>query len=578
MNTLNKTIILFLILYIFNTLGNNNLILNAQNIGGISKSTVNAVPQVMHYSGYLTDASDEPVTGSYNGEFSIWNQETGGSKLWSESQTIEVQNGLFNVTVGKQNSIPSALFENDMLWLQVTISGENLLPRKQICSVGYSFNSKDVNGADIQPNSITIPSYGLVIDYTGKWVGDPTDLQGPKGDKGDKGDKGEKGDKPDHQWSGTSLRFENPNSSWGNYVNLKGEKGDKGDTGSQGLKGDKGDTGPRGPKGDTGPQGPQGSKGDKGDTGPQGPKGDKGDPGEIEPGMTVSGNRSDHILKISNSGSGYALNLETAGPSALLRGSTIGLTSEILSGGGGGYAIRGYTRVSYGNGVEGESNQNNGNGVYGYNSSSGKGIYGKSNDGIGVYGETTGTYGVGITGYGGSNGVGGTFQTDCISKYALEVYNQSFSNPGLKVVGTSLFKGYATFEGGHGDLAELFYKSENLKGGDVVVIDQNKNLTLKKCHKAYDKTVAGIISTNPSQVLTGKVDEKDGVPLALVGHVKCKVTASNGPIEIGDLLTTSTIPGHAMKATEPKIGTIIGKALEPLENGTGKIEVLVMLR
>ena len=66
--------------------------------------------------------------------------------------------------------------------------------------------------------------------------------------------------------------------------------------------------------------------------------------------------------------------------------------------------------------------------------------------------------------------------------------------------------------------------------------------------------------------------------LALAGQVPTKVTTENGPIKVGDLLTSSSIPGHAMKATDPKIGTIVGKAMEPLESGSGKIVVLVTLQ
>jgi hypothetical protein len=61
------------------------------------------------------------------------------------------------------------------------------------------------------------------------------------------GGQGEKGDPPAHEWQGTALRFENPDGSWGQFVDLKGEKGDKGDKGDRGEKGEKGD------KGDTGP-------------------------------------------------------------------------------------------------------------------------------------------------------------------------------------------------------------------------------------------------------------------------------------------------------------------------------------
>lgn len=57
----------------------------------------------------------------------------------------------------------------------------------------------------------------------------------------------------------------------------------------------------------------------------------------------------------------------------------------------------------------------------------------------------------------------------------------------------------------------------------------------------------------------------------------CKVDATTMPIEVGDLLTTSNNPGHAQKATEPKLGSIIGKALEPFAQGIGQIAVFVNL-
>jgi len=68
------------------------------------------------------------------------------------------------------------------------------------------------------------------------------------------------------------------------------------------------------------------------------------------------------------------------------------------------------------------------------------------------------------------------------------------------------------------------------------------------------------------------------VPVALAGRVPVKVDAGYGSIRAGDQLTTSPTPGHAMRADDPLPGTIIGKALEGLESGTGVIHVLVMLR
>jgi hypothetical protein len=81
--------------------------------------------------------------------------------------------------------------------------------------------------------------------------------------------------------------------------------------------------------------------------------------------------------------------------------------------------------------------------------------------------------------------------------------------------------------------------------------------------------------------------ETDGeIPLAIVGVVPVKVTAANGAIQPGDLLTTSALAGHAMKALPVDVGgvqiyrpaTIIGKALEPLASGTGVITVLLAMQ
>jgi hypothetical protein len=61
--------------------------------------------------------------------------------------------------------------------------------------------------------------------------------------------------------------------------------------------------------------------------------------------------------------------------------------------------------------------------------------------------------------------------------------------------------------------------------------------------------------------------------------VPVKVSAENGPIQPGDLLTSSVTPGHAMRAgVDPPIGTIIGKAMQALETGTGVIQMLVVLQ
>jgi hypothetical protein len=143
-----------------------------------------------------------------------------------------------------------------------------------------------------------------------------------------------------------------------------------------------------------------------------------------------------------------------------------------------------------------------------------------------------------------------------------------------------------TYVAGGLDYAELVAvkgKSAHYEPGDVLVIDQKGASQFDLSSQPRSRLVAGVYSTNPGIMgSTHPMDPKHGdneVPLALLGQVPCKVSAENGPINVGDLLVTSLTPGHAMKADEDaKPGTILGKALEALPYGTGKIKILVTLQ
>jgi hypothetical protein len=121
--------------------------------------------------------------------------------------------------------------------------------------------------------------------------------------------------------------------------------------------------------------------------------------------------------------------------------------------------------------------------------------------------------------------------------------------------------------------------------GDVLVVDRAAGRRLMLSRRAYSTRVAGIYSTKPGVLATThSIDEADAlaaeVPLAIVGIVPCKVTAENGPIAPGDLLVTSSTPGHAMKGTNRfrMLGAVVGKAVDPLREGKGVIQVLVTLQ
>ncbi len=154
----------------------------------------------------------------------------------------------------------------------------------------------------------------------------------------------------------------------------------------------------------------------------------------------------------------------------------------------------------------------------------------------------------------------------------------------LAVNGTTTTK-ILTITGG-ADLAEPFLVTENapIPPGAVVVIDEQNPGKLKVCRKAYDTRVAGVVSgaggVNPGLILQQEEKFAEGRNVALNGRVYVLATTANGPIKPGDLLTTSEVPGHAMKATEQSasFGAIIGKALTALDSGEGLVSVLVNLQ
>ncbi len=160
------------------------------------------------------------------------------------------------------------------------------------------------------------------------------------------------------------------------------------------------------------------------------------------------------------------------------------------------------------------------------------------------------------------------------------------TNPKAKLHVDGVVRASAYTTGGI-DVAEYFPAPEDPEPGTVMVIDPAGGSKLRSSAIAYDTTVAGIVSTAPGVSLGTKEDGNDGEKLiAVAGRVPCKVDASYAPIMPGDLLTTSDTPGHAMKAQPVEIGgieiyrpgTTIGKALEPLDSGTGTIQVLVTLQ
>ncbi|MBK8269456.1 MAG: hypothetical protein IPK83_14585 [Planctomycetes bacterium] len=139
---------------------------------------------------------------------------------------------------------------------------------------------------------------------------------------------------------------------------------------------------------------------------------------------------------------------------------------------------------------------------------------------------------------------------------------------------------------GGADLSEQFEIQGDFDSGMIVCIDEHNPGKLAVSSSAYDSKVAGVVS-GAGGVRTGllmgqrektEVDGKNAV--ALTGRVYCWADATHGEIKAGDMLTTSSTPGHAMKAAdrEKAHGAVIGKAMQPLKSGKGLILVLVNLQ
>jgi hypothetical protein len=127
-----------------------------------------------------------------------------------------------------------------------------------------------------------------------------------------------------------------------------------------------------------------------------------------------------------------------------------------------------------------------------------------------------------------------------------------------------------TFEATYADLAENYEGDREYEPGTVLVFGGEKEVTTTTTMN--DTRSAGVVTTNPAYVMNeGQTGIK--VCIALAGRVPCKVV---GRVKKGDMLTTSATAGYAVRVTDPKLGSIIGKALEDKDYGeAGVIQVAV---
>jgi len=441
----------------------------------LSVNVFATIPQMIDFQGRLSNASGDPLTGAYQFVFKIYDGETGGTALWSETQdNVQITNGVYNVKIGTVTAIPIGVFENSNInrWLQIIIGGETMSPRVRLISVPYSFISERAYG--VIGATITASNLANNIDASG--IGFNADLLDGKhytAFVSTAGNAMMNGPLTIANVAGSTLTFNLGNTYYGLQTDL---------------------------------------------------------------GNNFLRFNSGWNFDWWNLGSSTkTMFLDSDGVLSTRRDINVGLPSMGSSG----------KLVLWGSG-----NLNwNGDGNF---------CLARSNNWI------TLTVWDGFQIW--SSKIGASTKT-------LEIDY-------LGNLGTN-----GNITANAWDLAELFPVSDtNIEAGDVVVADEIHHGTLKISDTVYDKKVIGIVSTKPGFILKGKSidDSINSVErlIAMSGRVPCKVTTINGAIEVGDLLTTSSIPGYAMKATDrdKSWGAIIGKALEPLPSGEGKIMVFVNVK
>ncbi len=226
------------------------------------------------------------------------------------------------------------------------------------------------------------------------------------------------------------------------------------------------------------------------------------------------------------------------------------------------------------NGVHGKTSNDNASGIYGINFGKGPGVSALSQYGPSLV----------ATGYNGNPAA--RFDGDV--KASGDVEAATLTSRGALTAGSVTTSGDVTASDVKltgGDIAEDFAGGGDpatLEPGTVVVFDDSG--LLSRSTAPYDRRVAGVVSgggdLKPGVVLDRRPGEWDRVTVAMVGKVYCKVDAGYSPIRVGDLLTTSLTPGHAMRASDQAqaFGSVIGKALQQVNSGSGLIPILVALQ
>ena len=570
-----------------------------------------SVASKISYQGRLTDAAGNPLNGNYNLVFQLWDDATAGSQVGSDivRNNVPVSNGLFTVEL----DVPQEAFNGQALWLRIQVNGQWLAPRQELLPVPYALSLRP--GAQIRGDIGTAPavvvvnggSGGTAVQAHGDGVGldaqgqtgvhavgwamgvDATGMTGVRG-QGDVGVRGE-GLTGVHGESDIGYGVVGVTNApitataaagvYGESMNVHGVEGfsqfgvgvfGHSEGGFGAGVGGSGATGVYGTGGLVGVSGYTESDDGTGVAGTATGYNSRGVEGAAQFGTGVLGSGETGVKGTSTVGVGVqgegSTGVEGRSQSGVgVYGNTGSGVAAVM--GEGPKGVLGISSADSGEGVHGNGTGSNTEGVLG-TSVNAHGVAGYSNGSngslaIGVYGQTTASWGLATNQH---LWVGG----NCTGCTVAFLARNDGAKP-LEVGDVVSIAGIAPPLKGQQTPVLKVQRATNADKGFLGVVQARATVDEMPLYNA-DATQAQAIEM--PGMASGEAAPDEYLFVVVQGLARVRADASAGAIQVGDPVGPVGAAGLASRLSQDApFALAVGRALEPLDRGTGLIWVFV---